>query len=282
MHVTDKPDGIYLTGHGIVSVGDLVSGHSSIDPICCAPALAKINRYSGNSCNPWNDAEHSVLVARIVPMIASLDMFTTQLTQTSGHFERYYRMSSSERDVFWLAAQHWGYLHDVVEAIVGDKPSPVKHRDRSMSASMSNAEDSEEIIERTLLHAQMSSTAHRLAACIVIRNYALSSATTITEMVRATTEAILDMLRVAVKLADTAALVLEMSKLHPPECANYVVKHWGLDEEYVKFITRIEWPLLDEQAESDTIHWAESARRWKTEVIHSKRRLTQKTRNLLS
>lgn len=257
MHVTDKEDGIHILNHGVLSVSDMVDGYVKLDPSKLGPALAKINRYAGNTVVPWNDAEHSILVAQLVPEVVNLvdveELFLKRPTVVDTVKLWKFLMEGDERHTtqVFAMAHMWGLLHDVVECVVGDTPNPVKKYEEHMGGSGGAAEN---ILTQRLKIQQLGDYAYVLARKFTGLEQGVG--------VDATAGAILELLQDFVKPADKLALLIEMRYMHNTSVLDYVERLWQINPQTQAFVQQFQWERLRNQVAFETLDWRCSARCW--------------------
>lgn len=264
MRKTSNDDGIFVSGHGIVSVSDLVSGHTRLDPRKLGGSLAKINRYAGNTRVPWNDAEHSLLVAKLTSSVG-------KVVDVKELFLKRRSVVDLERLFDWLhqdvgnrvkirrMAYLWGMLHDVVEVVCGDTPNPVKKAD----VSWRSGGTTEDALVAQLKLQQLGSYASVLS----------TEYTGCKSEPLFVTQAILDLMQDYVKPSDKLALLVEMRYLHEQEVLDYVSDRWQISDATVDFVRQFDCSRLKHQAMYENIDWRNSARIWEHTLKLSYERL---------
>lgn len=266
MFVTTEKDGIFVSGHGVLSIRRMANGVEHLDPFKLGSSLAKVNRYAGNSIVPWNDAEHSLLVANLTQHYVfehwdiKSEFPPAHLMDTVPYMHRLYDRIREMQDYahnFAKLCYHWGLLHDVVEVVVGDTPNPVKHYEES-SARASSAE--EDIIAQ-LKDQQMGAYVERFLTDI--GHY--SPKYRETHMLH-----VYKLLQCVVKPADKLALLVEMANLHEPPTFDYVCRNWDIPDRTRRWAATYQWPRLNTQVGYDNIRWDVSAKYWTRVLNRSK------------
>ena len=267
MRITDREDGIYLLGHGVVSVTELVQGKLELNPLLLGDALAKINRFAGNTLVPWNDAEHSLLVAhltRLVPEYVDIEELFLKRQTVVDHVKLWRDLHATPDRVYKLHCmrRHWALLHDLVEVVVGDTPNPVKKADE-LRRSGDTVED--DLVQR-IKEQQLGRYARAMALDFVGTEYG---------PVDLVASSILELLQDFVKPADKLALLVEMKQLHQPEVLDYVMRLWQVNPYTKQFVAKFDWARLSHQRQYNNISWQTSAAAWREELLGSERALRQ-------
>lgn len=269
MRVTDKTDGIHILNHGVISVQDMVEGKFALDPSKLGQALAKINRYAGNTIVPWNDAEHSALVATLVshvPTLLDVEELFLQRSTVVDTVKLWRDLTTHEDRLEKLLAMayHWGLLHDVVEVVVGDTPNPVKKFEEHMVGR--SGDTAEDKLVQVFKAQQLGRYAMALAEdCTGLPHHH--------DTTRLVAGCILDLLQDYVKPADKLALLVEMKYMHNTSVLDYVERLWQVNLQAKAFIYQFDWSRLEYQVAYENIDWRNSSRYWSQLLQRSKREL---------
>jgi hypothetical protein len=245
----------------------MVRGRVALDPSKLGQALAKINRYAGNTIVPWNDAEHSVLVAELIPhaekLVDTEELFLKRPTVVDTvKLWRYLTSDVSRRRKLDAMTRYWGLLHDVVEVVVGDTPNPVKKFEEHMSGR--SGVTAEDRLVEVFKAQQLGRYARDLAREFIGMPHG---------PVDLVASSILELLQDFVKPADKLALLVEMKHMHSTSVLDYVERMWNINPATQEFVRQFGWSRLEFQVCYESIDWRNSANYWSRELQKARHRL---------
>lgn len=188
---------VFYRDAGLVEAADLLAGRIILNPWDIARGLRAHVRFCGQTDGepPWTVLSHSFFVSELAGVLA----------RDVDRFPKIDR-SSLRPDIFVPLCQLWGLLHDASEAIVADVAKPFK-----ALPAMGRYCD----VEDQLLSAYRGDYAPWLGEAGAPPNV----------LGRAVCE--------LVKLADSAALYIEASRLLPPEAVDNVFDHLSPEQQVV-------------------------------------------------